>query len=68
MPVGNEGAGTVVAAGSSDGGPALVGKVVAGSEGRCTREYRCRARVAQCVELPEGVERGAAGRLRSSTR
>ena len=37
LPVGNEGAGTVVAAGSSDAAQALLGKTVSSSAARCTR-------------------------------
>ena len=54
MPVGNEGAGTVVAAGASDPAQALVGKTVALLGGAMYSQYRC-VEVAQCLELPAGV-------------
>ena len=54
MPVGNEGAGRVVAAGSSDGAQALLGKSVAALGGAMYSQYRC-VNVNQCLLLPEGV-------------
>jgi NADPH2:quinone reductase len=54
MPVGNEGAGTVVAAGASDAAQALLGKVVAVAGGAMYSQYRCVAASA-CLELPEGA-------------
>ncbi|MEH6694807.1 MAG: zinc-binding dehydrogenase [Hyphomonas sp.] len=54
MPVGNEGAGTVVAAGSSPAAQALLGKTVAGLGGEMYSHYRT-LNVAQCMELPEGA-------------
>jgi NADPH:quinone reductase-like Zn-dependent oxidoreductase len=54
MPVGNEGAGTVVAAGSSPAAQALLGKTVAAAGGAMYSQYRC-ADVALCLELPEGA-------------
>ena len=54
LPVGNEGAGTVVAAGSSDAAQALLGKTVAVLGGAMYSQYRC-VDVAQCLELPDGV-------------
>ena len=54
LPVGNEGAGTVVAAGSSDAAQSLLGKTVAVLGGAMYSQYRC-VDVAQCLELPEGV-------------
>jgi NADPH2:quinone reductase len=54
MPVGNEGAGTVVAAGSSPAAQALLGKTVAAAGGAMYAEYRC-VDVAFCLELPEGT-------------
>ena len=54
LPVGNEGAGTVVAAGASDTAQALVGKTVAVFGGSMYSQYRC-VEVAQCLELPGGV-------------
>lgn len=53
MPVGNEGAGTVVAAGASDAAQALVGRVVATFGGAMYRKYRV-VRVADAMVLPEG--------------
>lgn len=52
LGVGNEGAGTVVAAGSSDAAQALVGKKVTGLGGEFYGEYRM-LNVAQVMELPE---------------
>ena len=54
LPVGNEGAGTVIAAGASDAAQALVGKTVAVFGGSMYSQYRC-VEVAQCLELPDGV-------------
>jgi len=54
MPVGNEGAGTVVAAGSSPAAQALLGKKVAALGGAMYSEYRA-VPVAQCLPLPEGT-------------
>jgi NADPH:quinone reductase-like Zn-dependent oxidoreductase len=54
MPVGNEGAGTVVAAGSSPAAQALLGKTVAVAGGAMYSQYRC-LDVAQCLELPDGT-------------
>lgn len=54
MPVGNEGAGTVVAAGSSAAASALLGKTVAVAGGAMYSEYRC-ADAAFCMPLPEGT-------------
>jgi NADPH:quinone reductase-like Zn-dependent oxidoreductase len=54
LPAGNEGAGTVVAAGSSDAARALLGKVVAVSGGAMYTQYRCVA-AAACLELPAGA-------------
>ena len=54
LPVGNEGAGTVVAAGASDAAQALLGKTVAVLGGSMYSQYRC-VDVAQCLELPDGV-------------
>lgn len=52
LGVGNEGAGTVVAAGSSDAAQALAGKKVTGLGGEFYGEYRM-LNVAQVMELPE---------------
>ncbi len=54
MPVGNEGAGTVVAAGSSAAASALLGKTVAMAGGAMYAQYRC-VDAAFCLELPEGT-------------
>ena len=54
MPVGNEGAGVVVAAGSSPAAQALLGKTVAMIGGAMYTQYRTIA-VAQCMLLPEGT-------------
>jgi NADPH:quinone reductase-like Zn-dependent oxidoreductase len=61
MPVGNEGAGTVVAAGSSDAAMALEGKVVAVLAGGMYATHR-KVHVSQCLALPDGTtaEQGAA--------
>jgi NADPH:quinone reductase-like Zn-dependent oxidoreductase len=54
MAVGNEGAGTVVAAGSSPAAQALLGKTVAAAGGAMYAQYRC-VDVALCLELPDGT-------------
>ena len=54
MPVGNEGAGRVVAAGASPEAQALLGKTVAMLGGAMYTQYRC-IPVAQCMALPEGT-------------
>src|SRR5947207_1643645 len=54
MPVGNEGAGVVVKAGSSDAAQALLGKTVAMIGGAMFAQYRC-VRLAECLPLPEGT-------------
>jgi NADPH2:quinone reductase len=61
MPVGNEGAGTVVAAGSAPEAQALLGKRVACVPGGMYAEYRL-ADAHMCLPLPDGVpiEFGAA--------
>lgn len=53
MTVGNEGAGTVIAAGDSPAAQALLGKTVAMFGGSMYVQYRC-AKAAQCIVLPEG--------------
>ncbi len=53
-PVGNEGAGTVVAAGSSPAAQALMGKTVAVIGGGTYRQFIC-ANVQSCLELKEGT-------------
>jgi NADPH2:quinone reductase len=54
MPVGNEGAGVVVAAGASAVAQALLGKTVSVIGGAMYSQYRC-VHVAQCLPLPEGT-------------
>jgi NADPH:quinone reductase len=54
MPVGNEGAGVVVAAGSSAAAQALMGKTVAVLGGAMYAQYRCIA-ADQCLVLPAGA-------------
>lgn len=53
MNVGNEGAGTVIAAGDAAEAQALLGKTVAMFGGSMYVQYRC-AKAAQCIVLPEG--------------
>jgi NADPH:quinone reductase len=54
LPVGNEGAGTVVAAGSSPAAQALVGKSVGIAGGGMYTQYRA-VDVFACLVLPEGT-------------
>ncbi|CAM4295639.1 putative NAD(P)H quinone oxidoreductase, PIG3 family [Mycobacterium basiliense] len=54
LPVGNEGAGTVVAAGSSAAAQALMGKTVAIAGGAMYAQYRA-VDAAACLVLPEGT-------------
>ena len=54
MPVGNEGAGVVVEAGSSDAAQALLGKSVAVLGGAMYAQYRC-VKADLCLVLPEGA-------------
>ena len=60
LPVGNEGAGTVVAAGNSDAAQALMGKRVGVFGGELFAHYRVLPAM-QCLPLPDGVsvEEGA---------
>jgi NADPH:quinone reductase len=51
MPVGNEGAGTVVAAGASEAAQRLLGKKVAAAGGAMYAQYRA-VDTAFCLELP----------------
>src|SRR5439155_1333979 len=55
LPVGNEGAGTVVAAGSSEAAQALVGKTVAIVGGAMYSQYRA-VDASACLVLPEGTD------------
>jgi NADPH:quinone reductase-like Zn-dependent oxidoreductase len=52
MPVGNEGAGVVIATGSSDAAKALMGRTVAMIGGAMYQQYRC-LKVAECLPLPD---------------
>jgi NADPH2:quinone reductase len=54
MPVGNEGAGTVIEAGSSANAQRLLGKTVSVAGGGMYTQYRY-ADASQCLELPEGT-------------
>jgi NADPH2:quinone reductase len=54
LPVGNEGAGTVVAAGSSPAAQALLGKTVGIAGGAMYTQYRV-VDAAACLVLPEGT-------------
>jgi NADPH:quinone reductase len=54
LPVGNEGAGTVVAAGSSSAAQALLGKTVGMAVGAMYAQYRA-VDAAACLVLPEGA-------------
>jgi len=54
MPVGNEGGGTVVAAGSSDAAQALVGKVVGFLSGNSYATYRTLG-VGSCLAMHDGT-------------
>jgi NADPH2:quinone reductase len=54
LPVGNEGAGTVVAAGSGEAARALEDRLVAVSGGGMYSQLR-RVRVADCLPLPDGA-------------
>lgn len=60
LPVGNEGAGEVVAAGQSPAAQALIGKTVALAGGGFYAQYR-KVRAADCMIVPEGTtaEEGA---------
>jgi NADPH2:quinone reductase len=58
MPVGNEGAGTVVKAGSSASAQALAGRMVAVAGGAMYAQYRC-VDASQCLELPAGTPAAA---------
>jgi NADPH:quinone reductase-like Zn-dependent oxidoreductase len=54
LPVGNEGAGTVIKAGSSEAAQALLGKTVAMIGGGMYTQYRT-MKAADCVPLPDGT-------------
>jgi NADPH:quinone reductase-like Zn-dependent oxidoreductase len=55
VPVGNEGAGTVVAAGASEAAQGLDGHLVAARGGGFYSQYR-RVKAADCLLLPDGAE------------
>ena len=55
MPVGNEGAGTVVATGSAPQARALMGRLVAVIGGAMYAQYRVMP-AADCLLLPEGID------------
>jgi NADPH:quinone reductase len=54
LPVGNEGAGTVVAAGSSPAAQALLGKIVGIAGGAMYAQYRA-VDASACLVLPDGA-------------
>src|SRR5215469_162418 len=54
LPAGNEGAGTVVAAGSSEAAQRLLGKKVAAAGGAMYSQYLT-VDLSLCLELPEGL-------------
>ena len=54
LAVGNEGAGTVIAAGESDAAQALMGKTVGVVGGEMYAQYRC-VNIYQCLPLQEGT-------------
>jgi NADPH:quinone reductase-like Zn-dependent oxidoreductase len=58
LPVGNEGAGTVIEAGSSPTAQALLGKTVALAGGGMYAQYRC-VDASLCLELPDGTPASA---------
>ncbi|MCU1397972.1 MAG: oxidase, partial [Acidimicrobiales bacterium] len=58
MPVGNEGSGTVVAAGDSPDAQALLGRMVAMAAGASYSEYRA-VPTMLCMALPEGTSAAA---------
>lgn len=55
LPIGNEGCGVVVAAGSAPAAQALLGKTVAAVGGEMYAEYRCVA-AQNCLPLPDGTD------------
>lgn len=55
MPTGNEGGGTVIAAGSSAGAQALVGKVVGFLSGNAYAEHRT-LHFSQCLAMGDGTD------------
>jgi NADPH:quinone reductase-like Zn-dependent oxidoreductase len=59
MPVGNEGGGVVVAAGSSPAAQAVLGKVVGFLSGNAYAQYRT-LHVSQCLPMADGTDPAAA--------
>lgn len=59
LPVGNEGAGVVIAAGASPGAQTLLGRTVAMLGGAMYAQYRT-IRADQCLPLPSGTSAAAA--------
>ena len=68
LPAGNEGAGTVVAAGDSPAAQALLGRIVAVAGGGMYAQYRTLP-AAACLVLPDGVtaEQGASSYVNPMT-
>ena len=62
LAVGNEGAGTVIAAGSSPAAQSLIGKVVAVFGGAMYQQYRC-INIMSCLPMKDGTtaEQAASG-------
>ena len=58
LPVGNEGAGVVVAAGATADAQALLGRTVATFGGAMYSQYRC-VKAAECLALPPGTSAAA---------
>ncbi|MFN5683719.1 zinc-binding dehydrogenase [Bradyrhizobium sp.] len=54
LPIGNEGAGTVVKTGSSEAAKALMGRTVAAIGGARSSQYRC-LKISECLPLPAGT-------------
>ncbi|MGY4308504.1 NADPH:quinone reductase-like Zn-dependent oxidoreductase [Bradyrhizobium sp. USDA 4369] len=54
LPIGNEGAGTVVKTGASDAAKALMGRTVAAIGGAMYSQYRC-LKISECLPLPAGT-------------
>ncbi|MFN4924569.1 zinc-binding dehydrogenase [Bradyrhizobium sp.] len=54
LPIGNEGAGTVVKTGSSEAAKALMGRTVAAIGGAMYSQYRC-LKISECLPMPAGT-------------
>ena len=54
LPIGNEGAGTVVKTGSSEAAKALMSRTVAAIGGAMYSQYRC-LKISECLPLPTGT-------------